>query len=574
MMETICYELSFTRDLLTRKTTHLIANPQQTHKQLYGDGRKTINIERSGGEKIREALKHRSRIEILTPLWLETCRVERARVPERDYRIFPHSDGIHNSSGVEIGEYDLEEVCDRLLVPGKVPLNPLFSTCFFFLVGFSDNDDCNDDNNRYESNAMASKQKFLRLVRRCMGTVLWDLNERITHVVVNDRCDPKVKSGVYKFCRRHSNCPTPVSPQWIIASLNNQHLVQVSLYPPTVLVTGTSSNTTLATVPATTRQQRRRQPKLCVSSSLVPIRSQSVGMVIENAQLEKEIDAKSGVDGGGLFEGVIFHIVSQTPMTPPLPNTPCTVSFDADEVEEAIVSQGGKKLCQRVIDKLLQCRSSIDDKNLLSSKMGRICYVVKLFGGVYDINSLSTKDKLCSPSSLLLSKIQDICKIVYVTHIWVQTCLALKMITPPEEFPSLFQPHLWPLQKLSIKIGKTGSNSGNVGIKVAVTGFQGAERVGISRLLIAMGASYTETMGNRNTHLICKEAVGPKFNKAVEWGLYVVTVEWLFHIAKFGYNGCDGSDDVKKLLVEHKSLSVQKGCERKFSPGVVVVGKG
>ena len=151
------------------------------------------------------------------------------------------------------------------------------------------------------------------------------------------------------------------------------------------------------------------------------------------------------------------------------------------------------------------------------------------------------------------------------------------MITPPEQYPYLFQPCLWPLQRLSTELGNNcggSSDGGNAGIKVAVTGFQGAERIGISHLLIAMGASYTEAMGNRNTHLICKEAVGPKFTKAMEWGLHVVTVEWLFHVARFGYIGSKSSSDGdEKLILEHKSLSTQNGCEAKFSPKLTV-GKG
>lgn len=150
---------------------------------------------------------------------MEACKIKKRRVSECDYRLFPLSDDkdddIPNDGGddgedddtnngaVLVGlnshKDDLEGACDELLVPGEVPLNPLFSACFFFLVGFCEdipNDGKGDGDfttHQHDTNGMAIKQKCLRLVRRCMGTVVWDLNESITHVIVKDGCDPKLR---------------------------------------------------------------------------------------------------------------------------------------------------------------------------------------------------------------------------------------------------------------------------------------------------------------------------------------------------------------------------------------------
>lgn len=89
-------------------------------------------------------------------------------------------------------------------------------------------------------------------------------------------------------------------------------------------------------------------------------------------------------------------------------------------------------------------------------------------------------------------------------------------------------------------------NENGVKLKVAVTGFMGVERIGLRNMLVSIGAGYTENMGSTNTHLICKEAVGPKYLKAVEWNLHVVSVDWLFRICHHGYqSGCE--DDFSLL---------------------------
>ena len=55
-----------------------------------------------------------------------------------------------------------------------------------------------------------------------------------------------------------------------------------------------------------------------------------------------------------------------------------------------------------------------------------------------------------------------------------------------------------------------------------------------------LGGVYTDSLKRCNTHLICKVRSGAKFERAVEWGLRVVNLQWLFHMAEFGYvNGAE-----------------------------------
>ena len=49
-----------------------------------------------------------------------------------------------------------------------------------------------------------------------------------------------------------------------------------------------------------------------------------------------------------------------------------------------------------------------------------------------------------------------------------------------------------------------------------------------------LGASYSERMTRDTTHLICSAKEGNKYNKALQWGIPVVTIEWLYESAVRG----------------------------------------
>lgn len=83
----------------------------------------------------------------------------------------------------------------------EMPPNNLFVSCCFYLVGFGDDDGYNmtltaEDTNYNTGNNHSreqgnSKKQLLRLLRRGMGTVFWDVHESITHVIVADGSDAK-----------------------------------------------------------------------------------------------------------------------------------------------------------------------------------------------------------------------------------------------------------------------------------------------------------------------------------------------------------------------------------------------
>jgi NAD-dependent DNA ligase len=97
-------------------------------------------------------------------------------------------------------------------------------------------------------------------------------------------------------------------------------------------------------------------------------------------------------------------------------------------------------------------------------------------------------------------------------------------------------------------------------LDVSLTGFQGTEKAAIIHLIGSMGGMYHDHMSHTNTHLVCKEtATGLKLQKAIEWKLHIVSVQWLYRILQYGYNGITSNDD------DIEDLDPMKGCEGKFS---------
>jgi len=232
----------------------------------------------------------------------------------------------------------------------------------------------------------------------------------------------------------------------------------------------------------------------------------------ENRTLTKVKDKTSR-----LLRSSIFYLVRLSPPSG-------AVDFSTSQLKDEIVNNGGRILSSKVLEAL-----RVDQQT--SSNSRRICYVV-CWGG-FTSTHLSIHN--------LLSQLQkeDLSQIVPVTPIWLKTSIKEGKLLGISRNPVLFQPQSWPFMKLPKKL------------KIAVTGFVGSERTALIQIIRAMGADYTESMKPNNTHLICREGKGEKYEKGLEWGLGVVSIDWLYHILQHGYGGLNKADE--------------EGCEDRFS---------
>ena len=205
-----------------------------------------------------------------------------------------------------------------------------------------------------------------------------------------------------------------------------------------------------------------------------------------------------------IFRGCLFSLVR---IAPP----PWALDFDSKEQEALIKAQGGQMLSLRLIDAM-----RVDARN---GGQRRKCHVV-CWGGHPQLE--------LNP---ILSQLQryDLCDIIMTTPVWIQTCIHAQKRIRPDITPLALMPQPWPIRKLE----------STTGISVTLSGFSGTEKLALSKFVLLLGGTISDNMNKTNTHLIvCQEKASKlKVEKAAQWGMHVVTLDWLYHIVEHGFSG-------------------------------------
>ncbi|KAK2460176.1 hypothetical protein APHAL10511_007855 [Amanita phalloides] len=110
----------------------------------------------------------------------------------------------------------------------------------------------------------------------------------------------------------------------------------------------------------------------------------------------------------------------------------------------------------------------------------------------------------------------------YRTECWLERCLSEQAVCP-------YQDHVTFLP-LDIQLPAVGTES----IIVNFSGLLQDESCWLTRLLRALGIQLANAFSKRTTHLLCPSGTGLKYEKAKEWGIPVVSREWLAVIAITG----------------------------------------
>jgi hypothetical protein len=239
-------------------------------------------------------------------------------------------------------------------------------------------------------------------------------------------------------------------------------------------------------------------------------------------------------EASSLFRGSLFAFLRIAP-----PHE--VVDFDRDELEGISVSNGGQLLSAEHVAAL---RS-----DSARGAQRRQCYVV--CWGSFDKSNLSIH------SLVSQLKREDIAEVVLVTPVWLKTCAAESKVIPVARCPEMFSPDSTPLRKIGLVSQGKKMEEEEPSIRITVTGYSGIRRKALKFLIEAMGAYYDDSLRPCTTHLICREPSGPKYEKAKEWKIHVVSIEWLYHVAEFGYQGAK------------KRSSKESGCELTFQSSVV-----
>jgi hypothetical protein len=302
------------------------------------------------------------------------------------------------------------------------------------------------------------------------------------------------RDAIYALRLQHPNCPVSVSPWWVTSCWKDAKLLPSFNFAP----------------------QYRKAPN----------------KVIEKPQKTQEVVSRKAAS---VFRGTVFVFLRVAP-----PDG--SVDFDSQQLETSIRSHSGQMLSLKIVEALKVDRAVANAKD---GSDKRKCYVMCWGGGGTNIQQQITIHPLLSQV-----KRYDLCELVEVTPVWLYTCCSEERIVGVDRCPILMGPQKWPIHLLA---GITGGDKGKSNLRISVTGFSGSRRSAIVHFVKAMGAIYDDSMRTNTTHLICRESTGQKYEKAVEWKLHVVTIDWLYHIARYGYGGENGKSGF--------------GCESQFSFG-------
>jgi len=531
---------SYSGDLDPNETTHLVvASP-------FGDK-----------YDFASRPEHADKIAIVRAQWLLDCE-ERGELLDtnaykftrKKFRYVKEEDDDDHDIG-EVRSLSVGEAMDKLLSSdmdtGRRSFpSPLFSRCQFCLLGFDGQNSLaarkrgsrSKNDNGGDGECAQLKRKLSKLIRRERGTILWELSDQVTHLVVADDCGDSIRRAAVSFALQLQG-PLVVAPRWIVASCSAQRLLPPSRYLPKA------------------RDEEIMAPKVAAANSRVVktagdgdegvgIDSEQTGRQSRRSSLSLSQQIRSS-----LFKGALFAFVRPTP--PEWAVDWMTKS----EFENCIAAHGGCMLTQPILSALRKSAAAASNTEDDYSRMGfvtrsrsgapltdRVCYIVSSGGYPQDQNAAF------HPLLGDLMK-ENLCKVISVTPLWIKTSIAENRDVDASHFPYLFQPQLHHMARLP----------SSVHITVAVSGFVGGERVGIRLLLEAIGATYTDNMSKRNTHLISKTTCGPKYTKALEWGIKVVNIDWLCHITMHGYSG-DGGGGGRG---DNGAGDETRGCEVRFS---------
>ncbi|EJD06504.1 uncharacterized protein FOMMEDRAFT_165286 [Fomitiporia mediterranea MF3/22] len=130
--------------------------------------------------------------------------------------------------------------------------------------------------------------------------------------------------------------------------------------------------------------------------------------------------------------------------------------------------------------------------------------------------------RLAGGNTFYLDEKDEMQRAKYRTECWVEQCMFEERICAAEEHPA-FVP-------LRIPTPISGANK----LYIHVSGLAASEKTPSVRLVKAIGATVTDQLSKRNTHLICPCGTGAKFDKAQEWRIPILNLQWLYATVKTG----------------------------------------
>ncbi|CCI47804.1 unnamed protein product [Albugo candida] len=353
---------------------------------------------------------------------------------------------------------------DRIMESRVDDYLELFDACTFHLVGFT----------------TETRGLLLELIRIGMGTVYYDWDpERVSHLIVSPAIEHLDKNLVHQLKSVQTGHPTLncVSAEWVIESLRQDSVQPVEDFPCTLVV----PNDTPATDPS--------------------FPAPDFGCV-QYPNTSNEIDAKPLFKPESAF---LFLCVN--------------------------TNQSHIQKCIHRLEAIPGVQAFAinhqDASNLSFLQFGFLTHVVICNGASV---SSAIVEGLESSVHTYHSESQSKARLHFISDLWLCCCLSEGKLFSRRSH------ELFVLESHSNETFGTSFRSILAAplpldcfrkVSASISVYVGVDRVVILQLLELVGAKVTKKLSRRNTHLICLNPFGMKYEKAKEWNIPVVNAQWI-----------------------------------------------
>ncbi|KAI0791154.1 hypothetical protein C8Q75DRAFT_850798 [Abortiporus biennis] len=195
-------------------------------------------------------------------------------------------------------------------------------------------------------------------------------------------------------------------------------------------------------------------------------------------------------------------------------------------------------------------------------------WISDLSGEVADVDFIVVR--LVSGSKLYKSEQNTSLKAKYRTECWLERCIYEERILcpvststeedKPEELRGVWMP-------LDIDLPVANAET----LNVSCSGLDQSESYSVKRLLRALGIILAPYFSRETTHLLCPSKTGPKYEKALEWGVTVVDMSWLNNVSRTGIIPPFDRARSKQKSMDRKGKGQLKLLDQNFQLNVAVL---
>ncbi|ORX87579.1 BRCT domain-containing protein [Anaeromyces robustus] len=439
-------------------------------------------VEKPNGRKYEYAKKWG--LYLVNPRWFTDCISKRVRIDESDYLLENNDEEENNTDETyDMNDFPDDENFDFLMseeikknMINNSSLDSYLERCIiYFGSGFS--------------------PEKLNLLKKCVlhggGTRYSDFNSKVTHYIVKskksiNKSDKEILNSIPNQC-------VVVSYKWLQKCFIDKKLCSIDEF-------------------------KIDQPQQEMNSQIIYQNDNDEDDDDDNDENDIQNKGKLKIRNNSLLLNFDVNNI-QYKNSKVNPNKVLTMEPSYPESQNNSINEELKSTIIQPISKLFEGLNFVS-KGFSPNHEQIIEKEVLKHSGQYFHSEISIKNNyyqilpFINTLNIIVSQ-----KAIIVTEHWLERCLIDDILHNPDENPIYIPCTLeMPIEEFN-------------GIVIGNTGFNGIEKAHIGKLVVKLGAIYTDTLTRKHDFLICKpESINNslKYRKALEWNIPILEVDWIY----------------------------------------------